>query len=199
MQQESDTTLDPSVTPETPVGAEAPAEPAPTEAAGISAEQLAELEEKARENWERALRLQAEMDNLRRRTQKDLENAHKFALESFVKDLLPVLDSLELGLYAATGDSDEVAKFREGTELTLKQFYDVLSRHQIEVIDPAGQPFNPEWHQAMSMQPSAEHAPNTVITVFQKGYSLNSRLIRPAMVVVSQPTQDAEPKIDTQA
>ncbi|GAB4258816.1 MAG: nucleotide exchange factor GrpE [Methylomicrobium sp.] len=163
---------------------------------------LEQAELKATENWDKVLRVQAEMENLRRRTQKDLENAHKFALENFAKELLTVVDSLELGLQAATGDSPEVQKFREGTELTLKQFEAVFAKFNIEAVNPLGQPFDPELHQAMAMQPSADAEPNSVLNVFQKGYILNGRLLRPAMVVVAKsedkPPQDT-PKIDEQA
>lgn len=163
---------------------------------------LEEAEQKAAENWDKVLRIQAEMENLKRRTQKDLENAHKFALENFAKELLTVVDSLELGLQAAIGDSPEVQKFREGSELTLKQFEAVFSKFNIEVVNPLGQAFDPELHQAMAMQPSADAEPNTVINVFQKGYVLNGRLLRPAMVVVAKvddnPPQET-PKIDEQA
>ncbi len=204
MQQETPKAAEDSVNEPAESRTETAEAPDETEAAAqtepdITAEQLAAAEAKAEENWQRVLRMQADMENLRRRTEKDLENARKFALEGFAKDLLPVLDSLELGLSAAQGDSEEVARFREGTELTLKQFHAALQSNQIDVIDPEGRPFNPEWHQAMSMQPSADHQPNTVLTVFQKGYSLNGRLLRPAMVVVSKAGQDAQPKIDEQA
>ncbi|WP_341325152.1 nucleotide exchange factor GrpE [Methylotuvimicrobium sp. KM2] len=163
---------------------------------------LEKTEQKATENWDKVLRIQAEMENLKRRTQKDLENAHKFALENFAKELLTVVDSLELGLQAAIGDSPEVQKFREGSELTLKQFEAVFSKFNIEAVNPLGQPFDPELHQAMAMQPSADAEPNSVINVFQKGYVLNGRLLRPAMVVVAKaednPPQET-PKIDEQA
>ena len=148
--------------------------------------ELAAAEQKAQENWDKALRAQAEMENMKRRTQKDLEDAHKFAITGFAKELLPVLDSLELGLLAASGDSEEVKKFREGSELTLKQFAAAFSKFNIEPIDPTGQPFNAEQQQAMMMQEVADVAPNTVVNVFQKGYMLNGRLLRPAMVVVAK-------------
>lgn len=163
---------------------------------------LEQAERKADENWDKALRMQAEMENLKKRIQKDLENAHKYALEGFVKELLPVIDSLELGLQAASGDSEQVQKFREGTELTLKQFESVFAKFNIEIIDPLGQPFNPELHQAMALQSSADAEPNSVINVFQKGYVLNGRLIRPAMVVVAKAEDkpsEQTPKIDEQA
>lgn len=164
--------------------------------------QLEAAQQKAQENWDKALRAQAEMENLKRRTQKDLENAHKFGLEKFAKELLGVIDSLELGIQAAIGDSPEVAKLKEGSELTLKQFDAVFNKFNIEALNPVGEPFNPEHHQAMTMQPSKEHAPNTVLNVFQKGYLLNGRLIRPAMVVVAK-ADEQKPnggvKIDEQA
>jgi molecular chaperone GrpE len=156
---------------------------------------LAEAEQKAQENWDKAVRTVAEMENLRKRTQRDLESAHKFALENFAKALLPVLDSLVLGLQAATGDSPEVQKFREGSELTLKQFEAVFNKFNIETIDPLGQPFNADQHQAMMMQEIEGAAPNTVVNVFQKGYMLNGRLLRPAMVVVAKAPQ--KPSADT--
>ncbi|MGR9052872.1 MAG: nucleotide exchange factor GrpE [Gammaproteobacteria bacterium] len=164
--------------------------------------QLVEAERKAGENWDKALRMQAEMENFKKRAQKDLENAHKFALENFAKELLPVIDSLELGLQAAIGDSEEVQKFREGTELTIKQLEAAFTKFNIEIVNPLGRPFDHERHQAMAMQPSSDAEPNTVLNVFQKGYVLNGRLLRPAMVVVAKaenkPAEDA-PKIDEQA
>lgn len=158
--------------------------------------QLKQAEKKATENWDKAVRAQAEMQNLQRRTQKDLENAHKYALERFAKELLAVIDSLELGIQASTSDNPEVVVLREGSALTIKQFEAVFAKFNIEAIEPEGQPFNPELHQAMTMQPSADAEPNTVLNVFQKGYVLNGRLIRPAMVVVSQAVKSAETQTD---
>lgn len=148
--------------------------------------ELAEAKQKAQDNWDKALRIQAEMENLKKRTQKDLEDAHRFALTSFAKELLSVLDSLVLGLQAAIGDSEEVKKFREGSELTIKQFESVFAKYNIVAIDPLGQPFNAEHHQAMVMQVVEGAEANTVVNVFQKGYILNGRLLRPAMVVVAK-------------
>lgn len=147
---------------------------------------LEDARNKADEHWNQLLRLQAELENSRRRAQRDVENAHKFGLEKFAVALLPVIDSLEMGLAAAEGEDATVAKLREGTELTLKMFDDVLEKFGVVKIAPQGEPFNPELHQAMTMQESAEHEPNTVMMVMQKGYTLNDRLIRPAMVVVSK-------------
>ncbi|MGZ4969698.1 MAG: nucleotide exchange factor GrpE [Methylobacter sp.] len=163
---------------------------------------LADAEQKAQENWDKAVRAQAEMENLKRRTQKDLEDAHKFALTGFAKELLPVLDSLVLGMQAAAGDSEEVRKFREGSELTIKQFESVFAKFKIEEIDPIGQPFNAELHQAMAMQAVEGAEPNTVVNVFQKGYMLNGRLLRPAMVLVAKAAEKKptdSPSIDEQA
>ena len=148
-------------------------------------------EQKATEQSDKALRIQAEMENLKRRTQKDLKNAHKFALNKFSKELLPVIDSLELALQSVEGDSDEMQKVREGYELILKQFETALKKFNVEQINPMGETFNPELHQAMTMQPSEDAEPNTVLNVFQKGYSLNGRLIRPAMVVVAKAVENA--------
>ncbi len=135
---------------------------------------------------DQVLRVQAEMQNVRRRAERDVENAHKYALDKFAADLLPVVDNLERAL-AAIDSADEGQKaVAEGLELTLKSFMDVLTRYKIEAIDPAGQPFDAELHQAVSMVPNPDLEHNTVMDVFQKGYSLNGRLVRPAMVVVSQ-------------
>ena len=160
--------------------------------------ELEEAKQKAHDNWDKAVRTQAEMENLRRRTQKDLEDAHKFALTGFAKELLPVFDSLVLGLQAATGDSEDVKKFREGSELTIKQFEAMFAKFKIEAVDPLGLPFNPEQHQAMLMQVVEGAEANTVVNVFQKGYTLNGRLLRPAMVVVAKAAEKPS-EVDEQA
>jgi molecular chaperone GrpE len=160
--------------------------------------ELEEAKQKANDSWDKAVRAQAEMENLKRRTQKDLEDAHKFALTSFAKDLLPVLDSMILGLQAATGDSEDVKKFREGSELTIRQFEALFTKFNIVTIDPMGQPFNPELHQAMIMQEVEGAEANTVVNVFQKGYMLNGRLLRPAMVVVAKAAEKPS-QVDEQA
>jgi len=153
----------------------------------ISLEQTLEAaEQKAKDNWDQLLRTKAEMDNLRKRQSKELENAHKFALERFVGELLPVKDSMELGLQAAT-DTADITKLVEGMELTLKMMTSCLDKTGLEIIAPEqGDKLNPEVHQAMSLQESSEFEPNSVLTVVQKGYSLNGRLIRPAMVIVAK-------------
>ena len=143
------------------------------------------LEQVAKAN-DQVLRVQAEMQNVRRRAERDVESAHKFALDKFAADLLPVVDNLERAL-AAIDTADEGQKsVAEGLELTMKSFVEVLARYKIEAIDPAGQPFDAELHQAVSMVPNPDLEANTVMDVFQKGYTLNGRLVRPAMVVVSQ-------------
>jgi molecular chaperone GrpE len=147
--------------------------------------EIGQLRAKADENWDQLLRARAEMENLRRRQAAELEKAHKFALDGFVRELLGVQDSLELGVGAAREPGADIDKLREGSELTLKLLGDVMAKFGVEPVDPKGQPFNPELHQAMSMQPSAEAPPNTVMTVIQKGYTLNGRLVRPALVMVS--------------
>ncbi len=150
--------------------------------------QLAALLEDARgkadEHWDQVLRLQAEMENLRRRTERDLANAHKFALERFTNELLPVCDSLEMGL--AAFDSENTEKHKEGVELTLQLLSSVMEKFDIREVNPQDESFNPDFHQAMSMQERADVEPNTVVTVVQKGYLLHDRLIRPAMVIVSK-------------
>jgi molecular chaperone GrpE len=130
------------------------------------------------------LRMQAEMENLRKRLIRDLEKSRKFALEAVMKDLLQVRDSLERGI-ESVDSSTPVETLLEGKELTLRMFNKVMGDHGLEVIDPKGEAFNPELHQAVSMQPSSEQAENTVLDVLQKGFRLHDRLLRPAMVVVS--------------
>lgn len=159
---------------------------------------LEEARQQAAANLDKAIRIQAEMENLKRRVQKDLEDERKYGLSKIAKELLNVVDSLELGLKAANGDNPEIVKLREGGELTIKQFEAVFNKFNIEAIDPVGLPFNPELHQAMVMQPAANVAPGTVITVYQKGYLLNGRLLRPAMVVVAK-AEEKPANNDTQA
>lgn len=161
-------------------------------ASGAAADAEAKLEvaeAKAAENWDRYLRAVAEADNIRKRAARDVENARKYALENFGRDLLAVRDSLEMGIQAA--DNADVDSLLAGKEATLKLLASTLERFGIEEVDPLGQPFDPEFHEAMTMQPSADAEPGSVLTVIQKGYSLNGRLLRPAMVVVA-----AEPAAD---
>lgn len=150
-------------------------------------QELENAQQKVAEYHDKMLRMQAEMENLRKRNERDLSNAHKYAIEKFASELLQVKDSLELGLGARDVDA---AKLQEGTELTLKMMISVLQKFAIEEIDPCGMAFDPNLHQAMTMQESTEHAPNTVISVMQKGYTLNDRLLRPAMVIVAKAPEE---------
>jgi len=149
-------------------------------------ERLDQAKKKATDNWDQLLRTKAEMDNIRRRTQKDLENAHKFALEKFVTELLGVKDSLEMGVSASLQENVTVESLREGSEMTLTMLAGLFEKFNVVEVNPEGEKFNPDHHQAMSIQPSAELEPNTVMAVMQKGYLLNDRLVRPAMVMVSK-------------
>lgn len=159
-----------------------PVEPTPDELLSL----LEDARAKADEHWGQVVRSKAEVDNLRKRQERELENAHKYALERFVQELLPVKDSMELGLQAAMDESADVVKLREGTELMLKMMSSALDKFNVVEVDPDGEPFDPELHQAMSIQERNDVAPNTVVTVVQKGYTLNGRLVRPAMVMVSK-------------
>ena len=154
----------------------------------LEEEQVSEteqLQQQVADANDNVLRIQAEMQNMRRRAERDVENAHKFALDKFSADLLPVVDNLERALSAIDAEDESQKAIAEGIELTLKSFLDVLVRFKIEAVDPAGEPFDANLHQAVSMVPNPDMEPNTVMDVFQKGYTLNGRLIRPAMVVVS--------------
>lgn len=146
---------------------------------------LAKAEQELGERQDTMLRLQAEMDNLRKRLLRDQERSRKFALERVMNDLLPVRDSLEKGLEAGAGTAT-VEALLEGKALILRMLDKALLDHGLEVIDPVGQPFDPEWHEAMTMQPSDAYAENTVMEVLQKGFRLHERLLRPARVVVSR-------------
>jgi molecular chaperone GrpE len=165
------------------------ADPAANEADEPQAEsdELQALQAKADENWDKYLRTAAEMENVRKRAARDVEKAHKFALERFAAELLTVCDSLEMAL--ATEGDISVESMKEGSEATLKLLRSVLTRFDVEELDPHGEPFDPAVHEAMTMQPSAEAEPGTVLTVFQKGYALNGRLLRPARVVVASEPQ----------
>jgi len=147
---------------------------------------LEDARSKADEHWNLYLRTQAEMDNLRKRAERDVQNAHKFGVEKLVGELLPVMDSMEMGMAAADSENEATAKLLEGMQMTVKMFTDALQKVGITQVDPMGEAFDPDFHQAMSMVESADAEPNTVITVMQKGYVLNERLVRPAMVVVAK-------------
>lgn len=147
---------------------------------------VAALEEELLQYREQALRAQAEMQNVRRRAEIDVEKAHKFALEKFVRELLPVVDSLEKTVENSTGDTDLLVRIREGAEMTLSMMLNSLGKFNVRQLDPMGEPFDPQLHEAMSMVPSPGVEPNTVVGVMQKGYTLNDRLVRPAMVMIAK-------------
>ncbi|NIC07753.1 nucleotide exchange factor GrpE [Billgrantia bachuensis] len=166
------------------VAAEEPTAVSDNPEADMLAAQVEELEQSLAEAKDQALRAAAEAQNVRRRAEQEAEKARKFALERFVKELLPVVDSLEKALEAMGDDATEAHK--EGVAMTLKMQQDVLAKFGVESLDPAGEPFDPQYHEAMAMVPNPELEPNSVMEVVQKGYTLNGRLVRPAMVVVSQ-------------
>lgn len=145
---------------------------------------LAEANAKADENWERYLRAAAETENVRKRASRDVEKAHKFALERFGKELLSVKDGLEMAL--AASENASVESLLEGSHATLKLLGTTMERFGIQVVDPEGEPFDPELHEAISVQASDNVEPGSVVTVVQKGYTLNGRLLRPAMVIVAE-------------
>lgn len=151
---------------------------------------LDEAQKKVDENWQTALRFRADIENVRRQADKDVANAQKYSLEKFANALLPILDSLERGVANIKPEdikADERYKsLAEGMQLTLRMFLDTLSKFNIVMVDPLGEPFDPQWHEAMVMQPSADAAPGTVLTVIQRGYCLNDRLLRPARVIVAK-------------
>lgn len=162
-------------------------------------QQLSEAQQKAEDNWNQFLRARAELDNARRRAERDVEQAHKFALEKFAGELLAVRDSLEMGVAASHEPGVDINKLREGSELTLRMLKQAMEKFHITEINPQGQKFDPSRHEAMAAQESADQEPNTVLHVVQKGYLLNDRLLRPAMVVVTRaPTRPAG-GIDEQA
>jgi len=158
------------------------------------------LQAQLQDQKEQVLRIQAEMQNVRRRAEIDVEKAHKFALEKFVKELLPVADSLEKAVESTEGQTDSselVVSIREGVEMTLDLFKKSLGKFNVEELNPVGEPFDPQQHEAMSMVPAPNAEPNSVVAVVQKGFLLNGRVVRPAMVMVAKAEEG--PKIDEQA
>jgi len=190
-QTESEQTDQPEIVEETPE-VEAASEPLENDGGEAPAEEpsLEELVTQMQEDViaarDQALRAQAEVQNAKRRAEQDVEKARKFALEQFAKELLPVVDNLERALESASGEDEVIKPIAEGVELTLKSFLGAMEKFNIETVDPQGEPFDPNLHQAMSMIENAEVEPNSVIAVMQKGYTLNGRLVRPAMVMVSK-------------
>jgi len=156
------------------------------------AQQLEELKDQA-------IRVKADAQNVRRRAEMDVEKAHKFALEKFAKELLPVIDSLEKAVEAEEASGNEMTPLREGVEMTLSMFLSSISKFNLEQLDPVGKPFDPSLHEAMSLVEVPNAEPNTVIASMQKGYTLNGRLVRPAMVMVSKNSAANSTKIDEQA
>ncbi len=144
---------------------------------------LADAEAKAAENWERYVRAAAEVENVRKRASRDVEKAHKFAIERFAKELLAVKDGLEMAL--AASENANVESLLEGSDATLKLLGSTMERFGIQIVDPEGEPFDPQVHEAISVQPSDDVEPGSVVAVVQKGYVLNGRLLRPAMVIVA--------------
>lgn len=143
-------------------------------------------EERIKEQQDAVLRARAEVENMRRRTEQEIDKSRKFALGRFAEELLPVIDNLERAIQSASTDNEAVKPILDGVELTHKTFIDAVAKFGLVAINPEGEAFNPEYHQAMSLQESPDHEPNTVLLVMQKGYELNGRVIRPAMVMVSK-------------
>jgi len=152
---------------------------ADVEAAVEAAEQHAEQKDSV-------VRAAADVDNMRRRAAQDVEKAHKFALEKFANELLPVIDNLERAIEFSDKENETLKPLLEGIDMTVKSFNDAVAKFGVEIVNPQGEQFNPDFHQAMSIQPSNDVTPNTVLAVMQKGYTLNGRLLRPAMVMVSK-------------
>jgi len=148
--------------------------------------QLAKARETIKDYWDQMMRLRAEIDNNRKRAERDIESAHKYALKNFVENLLPVIDSMEMGQTAASADNATLESIREGTALTTNMLIQVLEKNGLEQIDPVGEIFDPEKHQAISMIEVEGAKTNTIVNVMQKGFLLNDRLVRPAMVVVAK-------------
>ena len=146
-------------------------------------EAVAVAEAKARANWDSYVRAVAELENFRKRSERELDNARRYAIERFAQDLLPVADALEAAVQAAGADASAIAA---GVQATLRELQRAFEKAGIKLIDPAGQPFDPAWHEAMVAQESADQPPGTVLGVVQKGFSLNGRLLRPARVIVSK-------------
>ena len=195
-------TAQPEATVELETAAEVEAAEAEQAAGGdVLQQELEQAQAALSEAKEQVLRAQADVQNIRRRAEQDVSKARKFALEKFAEELLPVVDNLERGLESSQNDQADVATLREGVEMTLSMFVGALKKFNVEPIDPQDEPFDPQLHQAMSMVENDNVEPNTVLHVMQKGYLLNGRLVRPAMVMVSKggAKKPDTPKIDEQA
>ncbi|MDH3388807.1 MAG: nucleotide exchange factor GrpE [Gammaproteobacteria bacterium] len=149
-------------------------------------QQLEKAQATIRDYWDQMMRLRAEIENNRKRAERDLENAHKYALKNFAEELLPVIDSMEMGQVAAQSENATLQGITEGSALTMNMFVQVLEKNGLQQIDPVGEKFDPEKHQAISMVEAQDAESNTIIEVMQKGFLLNDRLVRPAMVVVAK-------------
>lgn len=149
-------------------------------------QQLEKTQETVKDYWDQTMRLKAEMENNRKRALRDVENAHKYALKHFTEALLPILDSMEMGQQAAEADNVSLDSIVEGNKLTINLFVQVLERYGLKQLDPVGEKFDPEQHQAISMVEDENLESNHIIRVMQKGFSLNERLVRPAMVIVAK-------------
>ena len=149
-------------------------------------QQLEKAQETIKDYWDQMMRLRAEIENNRKRAERDIENAHKYALKNFIENLLPIIDSMEMGQNAAVADNATLESIREGSALTMNMFVQVLEKNGLQQIDPLGEKFDPEKHQAISMIEAEGADSNSVIEVMQKGFMLNERLVRPAMVVVAK-------------
>jgi molecular chaperone GrpE len=160
----------------------------PSGAAPAAGDALAAAEAKVQENWNNYMRVRAELENYRKRAEREVDQARKFAIERFAGEILPVSDALEAGLRASGADPGALV---EGAQATLRELNKAFDKAGIKVIDPEGQPFDPNWHEAMVAQESREQPPNTVLSVVQKGFSLNGRLLRPARVIVSKSPADS--------
>ena len=188
-EMESVTLDDLGAEPEEPVQAESAVEAQAKDAADSEEsveEELRQAQATIQDYWDQIMRLRAELDNNRKRAERDIEAAHKYALKNFAENLLPVIDSMEMGQAAAVADNATLDSIREGSELTMNMFVQVLQRYGLEQIDPLGETFDPERHQAISMVENDDAESNHIIEVMQKGFLLNDRLIRPAMVVVAK-------------
>ena len=162
-----------------------PAEPVDDDNESLE-EQLQQAQATIKDYWDQVVRMRAEVENNRKRAERDVENAHKYALKNFVDSLLPVIDSMEMGHTAANAENATLESIREGSELTMTMFVQVLERSGLQQINPLGEKFDPEKHQAISMVEVPDATSNSVIEVMQKGFALNDRLIRPAMVIVAK-------------
>ncbi len=155
----------------------------------VTEEKITALEEKVNENWNKAVQAMAELDNVRKRAERDVANAHKYGVEKLLKELVPIIDSLEQALSSQVDNIEEneaVNAMKQGIQLTLQLFSDVMAKFGVHQIDPLGKPFDPNHHEAMSMQDAPDAPPGSVIAVFQKGFLLNERVIRPARVIVAK-------------